>query len=34
MEEKLRIKSYGFGELAQIYFPNISKKNDSAQLRR
>jgi hypothetical protein len=34
MEEKFRIKSYGYGELAQFYFPNISKKSASAQLRR
>jgi hypothetical protein len=34
MEEKFRIKSYGYCELAQLYFPNISKKSASAQLRR
>ncbi|WP_296684289.1 DUF4248 domain-containing protein [Flavobacterium sp.] len=34
MEEKFKIKSYGYGELAQMYFPNISKKSASAQLRR
>jgi hypothetical protein len=34
MQEKFRIKSYGYGELAQLYFPNISKKSASAQLRR
>ena len=34
MEEKYRIKSYGYGELAQLYFPNISNKSASAQLRR
>lgn len=34
MEDKFRIKSYGYGELAQMYFPNISKKSASAQLRR
>jgi hypothetical protein len=34
MEERFRIKSYGYGELAQLYFPNISKKSASAQLRR
>jgi hypothetical protein len=34
MEDKFRLKSYGFGELAQLYFPNISKKSASAQLRR
>lgn len=34
MEEKFRIRSYGFGELAQLYFPTITKKSASAQLRR
>jgi hypothetical protein len=34
MEQKFRIRSYGYGELAQLYFPNISKKSASAQLRR
>jgi len=34
MEEKFKIRSYGYGELAQLYFPNISKKSASAQLRR
>jgi hypothetical protein len=34
MEEKFKIRSYGFGELAQLYFPNIAKKSASAQLRR
>jgi hypothetical protein len=34
MEEKFRIKSYGYCELAQLYFPTISKKSASAQLRR
>jgi len=34
MEERFRIKSYGYGELAQLYFPNISKKSASAQLSR
>jgi hypothetical protein len=34
MDDKFKIKSYGFGELAQLYFPNISKKSASAQLRR
>lgn len=34
MEDKFKIKSYGYGELAQMYFPNISKKSASAQLRR
>lgn len=34
MEEKFRIRSYRFGELAQMYFPSISKKSAAAQLRR
>lgn len=34
MEEKFKFRSYGYGELAQLYFPNISKKSASAQLRR
>ena len=33
MEEKFRIRSYGFGELAQLYFPNITKKSATWQLR-
>jgi len=32
MEEKFKIKSYGYCELAQLYFPNISKKSASWQL--
>jgi hypothetical protein len=28
------VRAYGYGELAQLYFPNISKKSASAQLRR
>jgi hypothetical protein len=34
MEDKFKIRSYGYGELAQLYFPTISKKSASAQLRR
>jgi hypothetical protein len=34
MEEKFRIKSYGYGELAQLYFPNISKQSATVQFRR
>lgn len=33
-EETFKAGSYGNGELAQLYFPNISKKSASAQLRR
>ena len=32
MEDKFKIKSYGYGELAQMYFSNISKKSASWQL--
>ena len=34
MDDKFKIKSYGFGELAQMYFPSISKKSASAQFRK
>jgi len=34
MDGHFKIKSYGYGELAQLYFPAISKKSASAQLRR
>jgi hypothetical protein len=34
MEGQFKIKSYGYGELAQLYFPTIAKKSASAQLRR
>lgn len=34
MEQHFKIRSYGYGELAQLYFPNIAKKSASAQLRR
>lgn len=32
-EETFKVRAYGFGELAQLYFPNITKKSASAQLR-
>ncbi len=34
MDDKFKIKSYGFGELAQMYFPSISKKSAAAQFRK
>lgn len=34
MEDKFKIKSYGYGELAQMYFPNISKHSATIQFRR
>ncbi len=33
-EETFKVRAYGFGELAQLYFPNITKKSASAQLRK
>ncbi len=34
MEETFKIRAYGYSELAQLYFPNISKKSASIQLGR
>lgn len=34
MDGQFKIRSYGYGELAQLYFPNISKKSASVQLRK
>lgn len=34
MDETFTIRTYGFGELAQLYFPNISKNSASWQLNR
>lgn len=34
MDEQFKIKSYGYGELALLYFPNSTKKSASVQLRR
>lgn len=34
MEEKFKIRSYGFGELALHYFPNSNKNSASTQLGR
>jgi hypothetical protein len=34
MEEKFIIRSYGFGVLAQLYFPNVTKKSARVQLLR
>ena len=33
-EDKFVVRAFGFGELAQLYFPNVTKKSASAQLRR
>lgn len=32
MEDKFKMRSYGYGELALLYFPNITKKSASSQL--
>lgn len=32
MEQKFHVKTYGFGELAQLYFPHITKNSASWQL--
>jgi len=34
MEETFKIRAYGYSELAQLYFPHITKKSASVQLRR
>ena len=34
MDEQFKIKSYGYGELALLYFPNSTKKSASVQMRR
>ena len=31
MEDKFKIKSYGYGELAQMYFPQITKQSATVQ---
>jgi hypothetical protein len=31
--EPFKVRAYGYGELAQLYFPNITKKSASWQLR-
>lgn len=33
MNEQFKIRTYGFGELAQLYFPTITKKSATWQLR-
>ncbi len=34
MDDKFKIKSYGYGELAQMYFPTITKQSATVQFRR
>lgn len=33
-EDKFVVRAFGFGELAQLYFPTITKKSASTQLRK
>lgn len=33
-EETFKVRAYGFGELAQLYFPYLSKGSATNQLRR
>lgn len=33
-EDKFIVRAFGFGELAQLYFPHVTKKSASAQLRK
>lgn len=34
MDGQFKIRSYGYGELALLYFPNCTKKSASTQLGR
>jgi len=34
MDGQFKIRSYGYGELALLYFPNSTKKSASVQFRR
>jgi hypothetical protein len=33
-EETFKVRAYGYGELAQLYFPQITKQSASVQFRR
>lgn len=33
-EEKFKVRAFGYGELAQLYFPQISKHSATIQFRR
>ena len=33
-EEKFKVRAFGYGELAQLYFPQITKQSATIQLRR
>lgn len=34
MDGQFKIRSYGYGELAMLYFPNSTKRSATVQLRR
>lgn len=34
MQPTFKLRSYGYSELAQLYFPHVTKKSASVQLRR
>lgn len=34
MEENFKIRTYSFGELAKLYFPNVANKSATKQLRK
>ena len=34
MEDDFKIRSYGYGELAQMYFQNIAENSTTVQFRR
>ena len=34
MDDKFKIKSYGYGELAQMYFSTIARQSATVQFRR
>lgn len=33
-EEKFKVRAFGYGELAQLYFPQIAKPSATIQFRR
>jgi hypothetical protein len=33
-EETFKVRAYGYGELAQLYFPQITKQSATVQFRR
>lgn len=34
MEENFKLRTYAFGELAKLYFPNVAHKSASKQFRK